>query len=224
MNKFKIRCSSIGKIMGAKGLGDTGEKYLKEWMLEQTFFRKKEFNSKYTQKGNEVEDHSLDFVAEHLNCGMLLKNKKHFENDYMTGTPDAILSDLVIDVKNSWDFSTFPLFDTDIPKKDYYWQAQGYMELTGIKNFKLIYTLMDTPDHLIEREAYFYARNNGYEELDQSIYDMFYKRMTYQDVDKILKIKIFDIKYNEQDVIKIKDRVIECRKFIETLISKNNVK
>jgi hypothetical protein len=30
-----------------------------------------------------------------------------------------------LDVKSSWDATTFPFFDTEIPTKDYYYQLQG---------------------------------------------------------------------------------------------------
>lgn len=220
MKQFKIRASASSNIMGLKGLGKTGETYLKLWIKEQLYNRRKEFANKYTQKGNEVEDNSLDFVADKLGFGMIIKNDKSFENEYMTGTPDAILNDLVIDVKNSWDFSTFPLLDKTCPNSDYYWQAQCYMALTGIKRYKLIYTLVDTPLHLIEKEAYWHAKNNGYEELEQSMYEDFVKRMTYADIPDELKIKVFDIEYNEADVQRIYDRVNECRIFIDAILKK----
>lgn len=214
---FKIRASACGQIMGAKGMGKTGESYVKQYLLEQTYNRKKEITTKYMQKGNEVEDNSLDFVADQLGYGMILKNQNHFENDYMKGTPDAILKDVVIDVKNSWDFSTFPLYEKEVPTSAYYWQAQVYMELTGVKRYKLIYTLMDTPEHLIEKEAYWWCKNNGFEELDQDVYDRFLARMTYGDIDDSLKIKVFDIYYNAADIELIKNRVIECRNLITKL-------
>lgn len=217
MKQFKIRASQIGQIMSKKGLGKTGETYLKTWYKEQFYNRKRDFQSKYTQKGNECEDNSLDFVAEMLGLGMILKNEKYFENDFITGTPDAIIKDLIIDVKNSWDCFTFPLTEKECPNEDYYWQAQGYMNLTGLRQYKLIYVLSDTPRHLIEREAFFYAKNNGYEELDQDIYDMFEKKMTYPDVDFKNKIKIFDIQYNESAVNLIEQRVLECRKFLNEI-------
>ena len=218
MKQFKIRASACGQIMGVKGLGKTGESYVKQWVLEQIYQRKKLITTKYMQKGNEVEDNSLDFVAEQLGYGMLIKNNEYFENDFITGTPDAILKDLIIDVKNSWDFSTFPLLETQVPNADYYWQAQCYMALTGRKSYKLIYTLMNTPEHLIEKEAYWWCKNNGYDDLEMDIYEDFKARMTYDNIDTKYRIKVFDIAYNESDIEKINERVKECRTLIEKLI------
>jgi len=218
MKQFKIRASACGQIMGVKGLGKTGESYVKQWVLEQIYQRKKLITTKYMQKGNEVEDNSLDFVAEQLGYGMLIKNNEYFENDFITGTPDAILKDLIIDVKNSWDFSTFPLLETQVPNADYYWQAQCYMALTSRKSYKLIYTLMNTPEHLIEKEAYWWCKNNGYDDLEMDIYEDFKARMTYDNIDTKYRIKVFDIAYNESDIEKINERVKECRTLIEKLI------
>lgn len=187
--------------------------YCKDWLKGQLYNRRKEIHSKYLNKGNDVEDQSINYVAEKLGYGMLFKNSKQFSNDFMQGEPDVILSDTVIDVKNSWDFTTFPLFETEVPNMDYYWQGQQYMELTGKKKFKLVYTLIDTPEYLIEREFNSYCWLNNIDQ-DQDIYDDFVARMTYPDVDDSLKIKVFDFEYNESDVKDIYTRVEMCRDYI----------
>ncbi len=226
MNEFKIRASACGQIMTnprakkdieAGILSQTAKTYCETWLKEQIYNRKKEFTSKYTEKGNISEDNSLDFIAEYLGYGMLMKNEEHLNNHIMTGTPDVILKDLVIDVKNSWDNFTFPLFETDIPDKSYYWQAQCYMYLTGKSNYKLIYVLSDTPVHLIEKEAYYWCKNNGFEELDIDIHKQFIRKMTYTDIEDKYKIKVFDIERNNEDIQKIEKRVLECRKYIKEL-------
>lgn len=217
MDKFKIRCSAIGKIM-TKTFGQTAKSYCETWLKEQLYSRKKEFKSKYTDKGQIMEDDSLDFIADMLGYGMLLKNEKEFSNAFMTGTPDVILPGLVIDVKNSWDNFTFPLFETEIPNKDYYWQAQGYMALTGIDKYKLIYVLSDTPENLIVSEAKKYIYNNGIDDFDTDIYEGFKEKMTYDDIPDKLKIRVFDIDKNDADIELINDRVMECGRYIDSLL------
>ena len=167
-----------------------------------------------------MEDNSLDFIAEQLGYGMLLKNEDYFSNDFMTGTPDVILNDHIIDVKNSWDNFTFPLFETEISNKDYFYQAQGYMKLTGLDSFKLIYVLSDTPINLIEAEARKYCYSNGYELNDEDVLNDFIKRMTYKDIDAKYKIKVFEIKRCEDTIKAIEERVIECREYINELKEK----
>lgn len=216
MKEFKIRASASGKIMGIKALGKTGETYCENWLKEQLYKRRIEFSNKYTDKGLIMEDNSIDFVADQLGYGFLAKNEQYFENDFFTGTPDIILKDHVIDVKNSWDFSTFPLFDKEVPNSDYYFQAQVYMELVGVDSYKLIYVLSDTPLNIIEREARSYCYKLGYD-FDDEILEQFIKKMTYSDVDNNLKIKVFEIKKDVEVIEKMKIRVLECRNYLKTL-------
>lgn len=221
MKQFKIRSSQVGQIMTmprakkdieAGKISKTSESYCINWLKEQLYNRRKEVTSKYMEKGNIMEDESIDFISEYLDLGIIVKNEKYFENDFLTGTPDIILNDCVIDVKNSWSWETFPLFETDIPNKDYYYQLQSYMILTGKTKAKLIYALTNTPLHLIEKEAYFYAKNNGYEYDD--IIDDFIKKMTYSDIDDELKIKVYDIEKDDSFEEKLNSQVEKCRKFI----------
>lgn len=218
IKEFKIRCSGIGKIMGVRGLGKTGQSFCEDWLKEQIYGRRKEFSSKHTQKGNDVEDASIEFAAEQLDYGMLFKNEKFFNDDFFTGTPDVILPDHVIDIKSSWDCFTFPAFDKDIPNKDYFYQLQGYMHLTGVRKAKLIYCLMDTPENIIFSEVRSYCYKNGVEEGDNEIYEQIYKRMTYADIAPKDRIKVFEIDYDPDVIVTIKLRVEECRNYINTLI------
>ncbi len=133
------------------------------------------------------------------------------QDDFLTGTPDAILSDYLIDVKNSWDCYSFPLFFDAIPNKAYYYQAQGYMALTGLDNYKLIYTLMDTPDELIEREYKFSSADN---------YDLFCQHYKYSNIDSKYRIKVFNIERDNEVIESIYKRVIDCRMYIKFELNK----
>ena len=220
---LKIRCSQIGKIMTkprskSEVLSQTTKSYLEQLCKEIIYNTKYTFSSKYTDKGNIVEDNSIDFIAEQLEYGMLIKNEQYYSNDFICGTPDIITNDEVIDVKNSWDCFTFPLFSDEVPNKDYYYQLQCYMALTGLKKAKLIYVLSDTPISIIEKEAYWYCKNNGYDELDMDIYKEFEQRMTYKDVSPDAKIKVFDIEHNDDVIAEIYERVNLCRDYVKELI------
>ena len=190
--------------------------YCKNWYKEQIYNRRKEFSSKYTAKGNEVEDTSINYIAERLGYGLLVKNTEHFNNEFLKGTPDVILKDEIIDVKNSWDWSTFPLLETKI-EPAYYWQAQAYLDLVGRESYKLVYVLSDTPADLIQKEAFYYAKNNGFEELTEEIYQYFVEKMTYPDVSDSLKIKVYNIQRSEDDIKKLHNRVEVCREEISRL-------
>jgi len=209
--EFRIRCSAIGQIMTnsrTKGqLSKTAQSYVDTWIKEQIYKRRKVITSKYMDKGNIVEDESISFAGRVLNID-IKKNEKRYADHYLIGTPDVITDDYVIDVKNSWDCFTFPLFFENVPNKDYFFQAQGYMALTGHHHYKLIYTLLDTPDSLIEREF------NYADTLD---FDAFAKDYRYSNIDDTYRIKIFEIERDDEVIDAIELRVMECRNYIELL-------
>ena len=133
---MKIRASQIGKIMTSpktKGelLSKTAKTYIHELILREKYGINKEFSSRYTDKGNQVEDIAIAMANEVLDVGFIYKNDENFQNDWITGTPDVITDEVLLDVKCSWDATTFPFFETEIPTKDYFYQLQGYMWLTG---------------------------------------------------------------------------------------------
>jgi hypothetical protein len=198
MKKFKIRCSAIGSIMAnsrTKGqLSKTAQTYAQEWLKEQIYGRRKDISSKYLDKGNQLEEESIEFLTNNSDYGFLIKNEEHFENDFLTGTPDIITKDEVIDMKNSWDCFTFPLFFDAIPNKDYMYQLQGYMALTGLKKAKLVYTLMTTPKDI----------NFG-------------KEYNYDEIEAKYRIKTFVVERDDEIIEQIKLRVEEINNYINAL-------
>lgn len=195
LKEFKIRCSAIGLIMTearskSEPLSQTCISYLEQWVKEQLYNTKKQINSKYLTKGNEVEVEAIEYYAEAKNLGFVLKNQDDFENDFITGTPDLITNGIVYDFKSSWDCFTFPLFETKVDK-NYEAQLQGYMNLTGLQKAKLVYTLQNTPDQLQWDEP-----------IDYSIYP------------DNLRIKEFEIDFDAEFIERVNNRVIECRNYI----------
>lgn len=198
-------------------LGETVKTHCKNWFKSKVYNRKKELNNKYVDKGHITEDNSIDLIAEELDYGMLFKNEERKENDFMRGECDIVQPDHIIDVKNSWSWETFPLLETEIPNMDYYWQGQVYMDLWDRKHYKLIYVLSDTPIHLIEREAFYWCLNNGYDELQTKVLEEFTKRMTYSDIPNKDRIKVFEFDRNQDDINEIKERVELCREYIKQI-------
>lgn len=203
-------------------IGKTTQSFIEAWVKEQVYGRRKDFSSKYTEKGLQVENDSIDFVAQYLNLGMSFKNERNFENDYIIGTPDILIKDCVIDVKNSWDCFTFPLLDEEVPNSDYYWQLQGYMALTGMPSSKLIYTLMDAPQRLIDDEIRRQSWKMGFIDIPFEFEMEIYKRMTFPDVPEALKIKIFEVPRNEEAIASIYSQVEKCRNYISEIVKFKN--
>lgn len=200
LKEFKIRCSAIGQIMTeprskSETLSQTCISYLEQWVKEQIYGTKKEIKSKYLTKGNEVENEAIEYYADAKGLGFVLKNQDYFENDFLTGTPDLIHGDTVYDLKSSWDCFTFPLFETKIDK-NYEAQLQGYMALTGKEKAKLVYTLQNTPEEL---------------QWDEPV--------DYSNLASELRIKEFEIDYNQEFMDKVHNRVIQCREYIKSSLT-----
>lgn len=194
--------------------------YCQKWFKEQIFKRRKEFHSKYTDKGNFCENQSIEFLNQQL-LEDWVKCEEYRENDFITGTADVVGGDIIVDIKNSWDFDTLPLLDYGIKNKDYYYQLQCYMELYNKPKAALAYTLMDAPFHLIEREAKSQCYHNGVDyqsEEGTAVFHELQKHMTYGDIDAKYKKKIFYIERDHSVIEKVKERVKMCQTYINKLI------
>jgi hypothetical protein len=188
-------------------LSKTAISYLHEWATQEIYGRRKEIKSKYFDKGNMVEAESIEFITGHLKLPFLTaKNEQFFENEHLTGTPDVILEDEIIDVKNPWDCFTFPLFEADLPNKDYEWQVLGYMALTGKKKARVIYTLMNTPHILL----------STYGLTDDQI-DQMYEDANYNNVPVKYRIKEYSVYYDQEKIDRIYERVEQCKIYLDSL-------
>lgn len=223
MENIKIRCSALGKIMTAprsksEVLSQTAKTYIEELAKEHLFGIKKVFKSRYTDKGNEVEEKAIELTEEVLGFEFLTKNEDYFENDYIKGTPDIITHSLVIDVKSSWSGDTFPFFETELPNKDYYYQVMGYMWLTGKKNALISYCLINTPEEIVNDEIRRTAWGKyEIEPSEETIRDV-QSVHNFNHIPKDRRVKAFHVEFNEGVINEMKTRIDECRKYFNTLI------
>lgn len=223
--RFKIRASAAGQLMtnsrDRKSMGETAKTYCKNWLLEQPEYfgiRLNEFSSIQTDKGNAVEADALDFISTQLYDGAFFApNVEHFENDFMSGTPDNMQPDHTLDNKASWTARTFPFFDVELPTKDYWWQGQVYMHLTGRKKHIVYYVLMNTPDWLIDREVVNRSYKLGIQEPTAELYEQVVSEMTYDHIDPKLRIKAFEFDYDPQAITDLIARVCEARQYIKQI-------
>lgn len=220
---FKVRASGAGDITGVKGLGKTGETFCANWLKEKLYDRRKNFKNKYTEKGLVMEDEAIAYASKHLSWGDVSKNDEWFEDDYLTGTPDILIPkmDLVIDIKNSYDCYTFPLFDTEIPTKGYELQLQVYMALTGYSKAQLVYCLMDAPLDIMQAEMRRLSWVEGLRgEIPLELHDKVKQEMTYSHLPSHLRLKVFDVKKDDNVIDFIYSRVKECRVYIDKIKAK----
>ena len=221
---MKIRCSAIGKLMSTprtKGeiLSETAKTYIQDLFKEKELGIAREFWSRYTDKGIQMEDEAIDFAGQVLGWDFVVKNEQGYENDWITGTPDVIAKDLLADIKCSWDGNTFPLFDTELKNKDYYWQLQGYMWLTGLDQAELVYCLMNTPHQIVEDEVRRAHWKAGLIDEDLDLREAVQSQHTFDHLPNNLRVKRFIIRKDEEAIEKIKEKVELAREYYEQLKS-----
>lgn len=207
----------------AKPILSPGAKtYLKELFKEITFQRSKELKSKYLDKGIICEPHSIVAMKEFYGEDFQ-KNEIRFENDWFTGEPDIINGDEVIDVKSSWDYETFPMFDEELENQTYYWQIQAYMDLLELKKGRVIYVLNDTPEEIIYEEKRRVSWQLGLisEELKfdlpEDLEFEIERNLRYEDIPTEARIKEFQVFYDEKDVMLMKEMIQLARLYLVDL-------
>jgi hypothetical protein len=222
---MKIRCSAIGKIMTnpkTKGetLSQTTKTYLQELAIEEIYGIRKEFSSRYTDKGNEVEELSIALCNDVLNLGFIYKNEEHFSNEWISGTPDVNTNEILLDVKSSWDATTFPFFDTELINKSYFYQMHGYMWLTGKEESLLCYCLVDTPLQIVEDEIRREHWKACLIEESLDIRAFVQAKHIFGHIPKEKRLKTFKITKDDEVIESIKTRIEECREYYDNLIQK----
>lgn len=220
---FTIRCSKIGDIMTdprikSEALSQTCISYLEEWVKDHLYDSKREYSTKYTEKGLQVEDSAIDFASGVLGWGMAFKNEQERNNGTIQGTCDLVLSDRIVDIKSSWDQYTFPLLASEIPTKGYDWQLQGYMELWGKDRAELVYCLMDAPENIVEQEARRLSYQSGTGEVSEEIYQTVRNKLTFSQYPDWMRIKTFQLDRDQGKIDRIYQRVELCRQYIEQVI------
>ncbi len=115
---------------------------------EQFFGFSSSITTKPMIKGKDWEEESIALVNQ-VRGSFYVKNKERFENEFLSGEPDIILDDCIIDIKTSWSLETWPATPDEGVNKDYMWQLIGYCWLLDKPQAELIYCMIDTDDSLL---------------------------------------------------------------------------
>lgn len=228
-NETHIRASSVGYLMTepqskadkeAGLLSKTAQKHLLDVYIAEKYGRKKDIQTKQMRKGIEVEQESIDLLSMYLKMPFT-KNDKRFTNDYITGLPDIIDNDRIIDIKSSYDLWTFIGNIPDKLDSLYYWQMQSYMWLTGATNAIIAYCLVNTPESIIEQEKYYLlkkmdvATEENPEYVKEAMKIEF--NMSFDDVKLEERVLMFNVARSEDDILRIQQKVERARDFLKEL-------
>lgn len=150
---MKWRPSSLGKLMTqpkakSEVLSETAKSYIKTKAKEDYFGYSTNIQTKPMLKGTDWEEESIALVNQ-VRGTFYVKNKERYENEFLTGEPDIILDDCIIDIKTSWSLETFPATQDEGANKEYMWQLMGYCWLMNKTQAELIYCMIDTDDILL---------------------------------------------------------------------------
>ncbi len=162
-------------------------------------------------------------------------------------------AEVIRDAKSSYTIFTFNRSIHKKLNSDYYWQLRGYMWLTGATKAYVDYCLVNSPYNLVEgelkRESYHHLNGDTPTWIElQIIANHVYDKKTFEEYikmrgcypttenDKAIvygfvevplneRHKAFEVTRNNEDIERLKQRVIDCRKWIEdNLNSKYNAK
>lgn len=219
---IKFRCSSLSDIMTnarskTEALSETAKTQCLKTFLAYKYIYYEEIYSDAMMKGKLLESSAIGILSEYEGV-FLKKNTKRRTNDYITGECDVIgKNNVIYDIKISENLRTF--FEVEEVSKNYYWQAQGYMELWQIPNYKLTYVLMPDTDEMIERKISrlsFHLVGEDFEKAKDQIIrnNEIIHQMPIQE-----RIKIFDIEYNLEDILSLYVRIDICREYIKEKFS-----
>jgi hypothetical protein len=200
-------------------LSKTAKSYIQELVLEEKFGIKKEFSSRYTDKGLQCEDEAISLVNDVLGLGFIFKNEEHFNNDWITGTPDVNTNEILLDIKCSYEAHTFPFFEDEIPTKDYYYQLQGYMWLTGKDESLLCYCLVNTPFQIVEDEVRREHWKQGLIDESLDVRDFVQSKHNFDHIPKEKRVKVFKIAKDESVIEQIKERIKLAREYYNQLMT-----
>jgi hypothetical protein len=228
-NETLIRASSVGYLMTepvtkadkeAGLLSKTAQKHLIEVYIAEKYGRKRDIQTKQMKKGVEAEQDSIDLLSMYFKLPFN-KNEERFKNDFITGLPDIINDDTIIDIKSSYDLWTFLGNIPDKLDNLYYWQMQSYMWLTGTKNAIIAYCLVNTPENIIQQEKYYLLKKMDVisEESPEFIKEAMKIEfnMTFDDISIDERILTFNISRSEDDILRIENKVLKARTFLQEL-------
>jgi len=236
--KLEKLIPELEKLKSKVKLSETTIQYLREWIIERKYGRRKEFTTKHTVKGNTTEQDGFKLIQDVVFDGKVFmsKSKSFYEDEYFTGNLDLDLPTWVLDNKSSWNIFTFPIGETEPPDKANEPQIRIYMRLAKKEKGSVCYTLNNTPLKLIEDECWKYARANNIKDIEDIPEEISYEicknhafttdfmrelsfiygtfKGDFIEIPKEKRLVKFDYVRDLEIEQKIIDRVLVCREWV----------
>lgn len=237
-DNYLFHPSSLGKIMTngrnkSEVFGETCKSHLMECYVSHIYGRTKDITNKYMEKGTDVEEDSITLYSR-VKKKFFKKNKDVIANDFFEGTPDLFegesitKADVITDIKSPWDIFTFFSVLSKPLNKDYEWQLQGYMDLTGAEMGKLAYCLVNAPLKLINDEKRKLEWRMGVIDTDAdpeylAACEEIDRLMTYDDIPIEERWVEFTVPRNQEMIDSAHEKIELCREFLNELADRNQI-
>lgn len=210
----------------AGNLSESAKTHLIDVFVSNKYGRNTDIQNKYIQKGLLVEEDSITLYSR-LTKTFYKKNEEPLSNDFIKGTPDLFSgksiqqADHITDIKSSFDVFTFFRNHNNDLNNLYYWQVQGYMDLTGAKTASVAYCLVDTPEVIINDEKRKLMWKMGVatsenEDFKQACEELD-RLLTYSDIPLNERLIEFFVKRDDEQIELMHKRVEKAREYLVTL-------
>jgi hypothetical protein len=170
---------------------------------------------KQFRKGVLVEQDAIVMLSG-LDGRMYWKNKTGIKNEFLRGIPDIIEHDKVIDIKSPWDIESFLENLTKELTDAYWWQVQGYLDITKLEIGEISYCLMSHPSDLVDAEVD-RLRQVGFD----STVDKLRSSLTFDEIAPNERRIKFVVERDQEAIDKIHKRVLKCREFLSEIEQKH---
>lgn len=200
--------------------------YLKRLYGEIKYGKKSmamEKGTKYMNKGKIAEQEALELIS-FIDGIDYKKNEQRLKNEFVSGIPDSFRgksiqeAEYIPDVKCSWGFEQF-MENVDKPTNPvYWWQLQGYFDLTGASVGEVSYCLINTPPSIIEEEKMKLQRRMDIVTIESPEYKEaefnLINSMTFDDIPVLERRLKFEVKRDDDAIQRLHDRIPKCRDYL----------
>ena len=224
---YRHRCSGLADLFtepklkkdkDSGELSETAKSSLSNVFISKMYGRHREVKSDYLEKGTYNEEEAFNLVISHPTFEKdFIMEGTTMQDDFIKGTNDLHSTDFVIDTKCSFDIFTFHRSKIS---KDYLYQLYGYARLLGYEKAYLVYCLLNTPQHIIDKyeKRIYYEYENDIVLLNQKV-EQLYKNSIFDDIPITERIKIMPIDFTDFDEFNslLPSKVEKARQYLNTL-------
>jgi hypothetical protein len=215
-DKLSQELDQLEPLKNKVRLSDSAKTYLADIYTQVNDGRDiEDVKSKYLEKGLHMEEDAITLYS--LVTGVFHKKSEEYrDNGYINGHIDfPTVNDTIVDTKCNWSIWQFNRIVARPVNPIYRWQGNGYMWLWEKQRFELAYCLLNTPEHLIQREIkkLEYDFIGSQEDFAEAVKEIRHNH-TYDDKPNKERIRIYKFERNTENEELIKKYVIAAREYL----------